>query len=195
MKTYIGVFILVLLLVAASGCTSQPAKPAATVTAVVTTAAATEVPTAAQTPAPTTAATAVATQVPTAIATTEAATSATTVATPLPSMTPSTKLTVIHIKNNAFVPDTLTVLPGTMITWTNDDSATHVVKATGDAAGKFTSADLIQGGQFTYTFGETTGIYTFADPKYPNLKGAIVVKNGETLYEAGLGKVTSAPTP
>jgi len=192
MKTYIGVFILVMLLVAASGCTSQPAKPAATVTAVVTTAAATEVPTAAQTPAPTTAATAVATQVPTAIATTEAATSATT---PIPSMTPSTKVTVIHIKNNAFVPDTLTVLPGTMITWTNDDSATHVVKATGDAAGKFTSADLIQGGQFTYTFGETTGIYTFADPKYPNLKGAIVVKNGETLYEAGLGKVTSAPTP
>lgn len=184
MKTYIGVFILVLLLVTSSGCTSQPAKPAATVTAVVTTAAATEVPTAAETPASKTAATEAATQVPATIATSEAAANVTTAATEIPNMAPSTKLTVIHIRNNTFVPDTLTVLPGTMITWTNDDSATHVVKATGDAAGKFTSADLIQGGQFTYTFGEETGTYTFADPKYPDLKGAIVVKKGETLFDA-----------
>ena len=191
MKTYIGVFILVMLLAAASGCTSQPAKTAAAATTVATTAAATEVPTIVQTPAPTTAAAAATTAAP--VATTEAAASVTTVATVLPSMTPSTKLTVIHIRNNTFVPDTLTVLPGTMITWTNDDSATHVVKAIGDAAGKFTSADLIKGGQFTYTFGEATGTFGFADPKYPDLKGAIIVKKGETLYDAGqLAKATTA---
>jgi plastocyanin len=177
MKIYIGLFILVMLLVAASGCTTQQAKPAATATTLTTTAVATEVPTAVNTPLPTT--------VPTEVSTTvvsEVSTKVTTVATPRPSMTASTKITVIHIINNTFVPAELTVLPGTGITWINDDSVTHIVKATGDAKGKFTSTEMIKGAQFGYTFGEEPGTYEFMDPNYPGMKGAIIIKKGESLW-------------
>jgi plastocyanin len=177
MKIYIGLFILVMLLVAASGCTTQQAKPAATATTLTTTAVATEVPTAVNTPLTTT--------VPTVVSTTvvsEVSTKVTTVATPRPSMTASTKITVIHIINNTFVPAELTVLPGTGITWINDDSVTHIVKATGDAKGKFTSTEMIKGAQFGYTFGEELGTYEFMDPNYPGMKGAIIIKKGESLW-------------
>jgi plastocyanin len=188
MKTSIGVFILVLLLVAASGCTTQQAKPVATATTVAATAAATEVATVVTTPQPTAMPTTVATTV--AIPVTTANVSAT--ATPWSSATfsPTRKL-VIHIKDNKYVPDSLTVLPGTMVSWVNDDSNIHVVKATGDSAGKFTSAELMNGAEFHYTFGEATGTYEFGDPKYPDMKGAIIVRKGETLYEAGQGKITN----
>jgi plastocyanin len=188
MKTYIGVFILAMLLVAASGCTTQQAKPVATATAVATTVAATEIPTAVTTPKPTATPTEVATTV--AIPVTTANVSAT--ATPWSSATfsPVRKL-VVHIKDNKYDPDSLVILPGTMVTWINDDSHTHVVKATGDSAGKFTSAELVTGAQFNYDFGESTGIYEFGDPAYPDMKGAIIVRKGETLYEAGHPKTTT----
>jgi plastocyanin len=178
MKTHIGLFILGVLLVAASGCTSQPATPGETATNLATPVSVTEVATTVITPLPTT--------VPASVSTTAKAagvtTNITTVATTRPIMTPSTKVTTIHIRNNTFVPAELTVLPGTGITWINDDSGTHLVKATGDSKGKFTSTDLISGAQFRYTFGETTGTYEFGDPKYPDMKGAIIVKKAETLW-------------
>jgi len=178
MKTYIGLFILVIVLVAASGCTTQQANPNATVTTLTTTVATTEIPTTVNTPLPTT--------VPTVKSTTVATPEVTAITTPLattrPSMTASTKVTTIHMKNNMFVPDQLTVLPGTGITWINDDSVTHIVKATGDAKGKFTSAEMISGANFIYTFGKETGTYEFADPAYPNMTGTIIVKQGETLW-------------
>jgi plastocyanin len=71
-----------------------------------------------------------------------------------------------------------------MVTWVNDDTNVHVVKATGDSAGKFTSAELINGAQFNYDFGEKTGIFEFSDPAHPEMKGAIIVKKGETLWSA-----------
>jgi plastocyanin len=176
MKKFIGFFILVVVLVAVSGCTQQ-AKPAAPVTTLITTIEPTEVPTTANTPVPTTVA---ATTTDAPVVTTVV----TTAATPRPSMTPSIKITTIHIRNNTFVPDELTVLPGTGITWINDDSVTHIVKATGDAKGKFTSSEMVNGAQFMYTFGDATGTYEFTDPKYPGMNGTIVVKKGETLWIA-----------
>lgn len=183
MKTYIGLFILVMVLVAASGCTTQPAKPAATTTTLTTTAAVTEVttaPTVINTPLPTT----VPTEVSTTVVTPEVTANVTTVATARPSMTPSTKVTTIHIRNNTFVPDQLTVLPGTGITWINDDSVTHVVKAMGDSKGKFTSSDMVSGAHFIYTFGETPGTYEFGDPSYPDMKGSIIVMKGDSVVGA-----------
>jgi plastocyanin len=181
MKTYIGLFFLVMLLVAASGCTTQQAKPAITVTTETTTAAATEVPTVIDTPKPT----AVATEVSTTAAP-EVTTEAVPAATPWSSATfsPIRKL-VIHIKDNKYDPDSLAILPGTMVTWINDDSRVHVVKATGNSAGKFTSQELVSGAQFNYDFGEALGTYEFGDPAYPDMKGAIIVRKGDTLYDSG----------
>jgi plastocyanin len=184
MKTYIGLFFLVMLLVAASGCTTQQAKPATTVTTETITAAATEVPTVIDTPRPTTVATEVSTT-----AAPEVTTVAVPVATPWSSATfsPIRKL-VIHIKDNKYDPDSLAILPGTMVTWINDDSRVHVVKATGNSAGKFTSAELVSGAQFNYDFGEALGTYEFGDPAYPDMKGAIIVRKGDTLYDSGSKK-------
>lgn len=181
MKTIIGVFILVMLLAAASGCTTQPAKPAVTATTPATTAPVTEPPTEIPTSKPTTLVTVVAT--PAVTPETTANVSAT--ATPWSSATfSSTRNLVIHIRNNQYEPDSLTILPGTMVTWLNDDTNVHVVKATGDSAGKFTSAELINGAQFNYDFGDTPGIFEFSDPAHPEMKGAIIVRKGETLYTA-----------
>jgi plastocyanin len=189
MKTYIGVIILAMLLVAASGCTTQQAKPVVTTTAVATTAAATEVPTVLVTPK----LTATPTEVLTTIAIPVATANVSATATPWSSATfsPVRKL-VIHIKDNKYDPDSLAILPGTMVTWINDDSRIHVVKATGDSAGKFTSAELVNGAQFNYDFGEAIGTFEFGDPAYPDMKGAIIVRNGDTLYEAG-HKTTTNP--
>lgn len=178
MKTSLGLFLLVIALVAASGCTTQ--QPVSEVTPITTTPVSpTEVPTLINTPLPT--------AVPTEFLTTGAP-SVTTVltpaATPSPRVTASTKITTIHIRNNTFVPAELIVLPGTGITWVNDDSVPHSVQASGEAKGKFTSAELITGARFGYTFGETTGTYEFVDPNYPEMKGAIIIKKGETLWIA-----------
>ena len=136
--------------------------------------------------------TAVATEVSTTAAP-EVTTEAVAVPTPWSSATfsPIRKL-VIHIKDNKYDPDSLTILPGTMVTWVNDDSRVHVVKATGDNAGKFTSAEMVNGAQFNYDFGATLGTYEFGDPAYPEMKGAIIVRKGDTLYDSG-NKAPSNP--
>jgi plastocyanin len=153
---YIGLFILLIVLVALSGCTQETAAPTTvTPTDVVTTGAPSNM-TIAMTMAPT----------------------------PRVSMTPSTKITTIHIRNNTYVPNELTVLPGTGIRWINDDSVMHIVKASGDHVGMFTSSGIMNGGQYGYTFGETPGIYEFTDPGYPNMKGAIIVKKSEPISGA-----------
>jgi plastocyanin len=185
MKTYLGLFMLVMLLVATSGCTTQQATPAITATTSTMTVAATEVPTEITTPKPT----ATPTEIATNVVIPEATANISATPTPWSSATfsPIRKL-VIHIKDNKYDPDSLTVLPGTMVTWVNDDSRVHVVKATGDSAGKFTSAELVNGAQFNYDFGGALGTFEFGDPAYPDMKGAIIVRKGDTLYEAGLKK-------
>jgi plastocyanin len=176
MKMYTGLFVLVMLLVAASGCTTQQAKPTTPATTLTTAVAATEVPTVISTPPPIK----VTTKVPATVADTTASVT-TAAATPQPSNTWSTKYLTIHIKDNKYVPDKLTVLPGTGVTWINDDSVVHIVKTTGDSKGKFTSADMVNGASFHYTFGEATGTYEFGDPNYPDMKGAIIVKKGDAI--------------
>jgi plastocyanin len=88
------------------------------------------------------------------------------------------------MRNNTFVPSELVVLPGTGITWINDDTVVHIVKASGDHKGMFTSGEIINGGQFSYTFGETPGTFEFTDPAYPSMNGTIIVKKGESVLGA-----------
>lgn len=89
-------------------------------------------------------------------------------------------VTTIHMRNNTFVPQELTVLPGTGITWINDDSGVHTVKTIGNATGMFNSGDLISGAQWSYTFGQRQGRYEFACSYHPEMKGAIIIKNADT---------------
>ena len=160
MKKCIGFVILLIAFVCFTGCT-QPAVPEAVTTQ--PTIVPTTVPTAELTLAPTT--------VPSTVVTTV-----------LPIVTrttsPSTKVvTTFHIRNNSFVPQELTVLPGTGITWINDDSAIHTVKTIGNASGMFNSGDILSGSQWSYTFGEREGRYEFTCSYHPEMKGAIIIKS------------------
>lgn len=188
MKKFIGLCILVILLVAASGCT-QPAKtvaatpePTANPTAEVPTPEATMPPTAVETTiVPTTTATVMVTENVTA--------KPTAVATPKPVMTPSIKVTTIYIRNNTFVPQELTVLPGTGITWINEDHTVHALKTLPTTPFKFSSGDVMPGAQWGYTYGENEGTFGFIDP-YTNAAGMIIVKKGESVLGA-----PTMPTP
>lgn len=178
MKKFIGLFILVIGLVLISGCT-QPAQPAAVTTPVATaisTVPPTEV-TIVPTPAPTMETTTVATPETTTVMATTVATVA---KTPMPVQTASTKITTIYIRNNTFVPQSLTVLPGTGITWINDDTKVHAIKATGTHAGMFNSGDFVKGSQVDYTFGANEGTFEIIDT-YSNATCMIIVKKGELL--------------
>jgi plastocyanin len=199
MKKIIGFCILLILLVAASGCT-QSAKPATT--PVPTTVEATVVPTTAVVTVPST--TVAATVVPTTAAavknvTTVATTAvtnvtvaATTVVTPKTVMTPSTKVTVIYIRNNTFVPQELTVLPGTGITWINDDQTVHSIRTLPQSPFKFVSGDIVPGATFGYTYTQDEGSYGFYDPG-TNATGMIIIKKGESFVGNPTVKATATP--
>jgi plastocyanin len=175
MKKFAALFILAIAFMFLAGCTqSATTAPTTTVqTTVPTTVPQTTIPTVVST-----------TIVPTTVVpnTTAVITTVPTTATPIPTETnvviptPTTRqveITTIDIINNTFVPDSLTVLPGTGVTWVNEDLTTHQVNAIGNATGMFNSGDIITGGNFINTF-INVGSYQFADPKY-NITGTINV--------------------
>jgi len=173
MKKFFGLCILAILLVAASGCT-QPA--------------ATTVPTPEPTPEPTMPPVTVAeTSVPVSTTVPPEVTEVVTVvvtstATPRPELTHS-KTTVIYIRNNTFVPKEMMVLPGTGVTWVNQDRTVHTVKTLPDTGIKFTSGDLLPGASFGYTFGEKEGTFGYIDST-TNATGIVVVKKGLSVVGA-----------
>ena len=168
MKKFIGLFIVVVVLVIISGCT-QPAQTTAVITPV-----ATAVPTVPPTVPPT-----VATPAPTVMPTTVT----TVMSTPKITLVPQTKNTIFYMRNNTFVPTELTVLPGTGITWVNEDSVVHSVKITGTHTGMFNSGDIIPGGSSGNTFADE-GVFEFISPDHPDMKGTIVVKAGASVEGA-----------
>ena len=168
MKKFIGLFIVVIALVLISGCT-QPAQPAAVITPV-----ATAIPTVPPTVPPT-----IATPAPTVMLTTVA----TVISTPKITLVPQIKNTIFYMRNNTFVPTELTVLPGTGITWVNEDTIVHSVKITGIHAGTFNSGDIIPGATAGNTFA-TEGVFEFISPDHPDMKGTIVVKAGASVEGA-----------
>ncbi|MDD1697000.1 MAG: hypothetical protein LUQ36_01420 [Methanoregula sp.] len=161
MKKFIGLFILVIAFVAFTGCTQQvvPEPPVATTS-----------PTIVPTTIPTAELTVVPTSIPTTVVTTLLPTTKRT-------ESPTGKVvTVIQMKNNSFVPQVLTVLPHTGITWKNDDETVHSLKMSSPEGG-FNSGDIIPGATWSYTFGSWEGTHEITDPNYPNMKGAVIIKN------------------
>ena len=88
---------------------------------------------------------------------------------------------VITIENKEFVPEELTITPGTTVTWTNKDyygdstdrATIHMLK---EQQGLFRSERLAANEQFSYTFAET-GTYTYIDAIFPTfMKGKVIVE-------------------
>jgi plastocyanin len=79
----------------------------------------------------------------------------------------------VAIAGYAFRPKTLTVAPGTRVTWTNTDSDTHTVVS--DTTVFTASDDLHRGKSFTHTFA-TVGTYTYHCGQHAFMTGTIIVK-------------------
>ena len=160
MKKYIGFVILLIAFVCCMGCTQTPVPEAVTTPSMTL-----------PTTIPTTELTLATITLPTPVVTTMVPVSTRTTS-------PSGKVvTTISMRNNTFVPQELTALPGTGITWINDDPGVHSVISTGNATGMFNSGDLLPGSQWMYTFGQREGRYEFTCAYHPEMKGAIIIKN------------------
>jgi plastocyanin len=78
----------------------------------------------------------------------------------------------VEIKDDAYIPSTLTIAAGQTVTFTNDDDDAHTVTAVG---GSFDSKGLDTDAVWRHTFSKP-GTYAYFCELHPFMKGTIVVK-------------------
>jgi plastocyanin len=79
---------------------------------------------------------------------------------------------MVKIDNFSFTPQTLTVHPGTTVTWVNKDDVPHTVTSTDK---KFKSRALDTDEQFSFTF-SAPGTYNYFCSVHPHMTGKIIVQ-------------------
>jgi plastocyanin len=77
----------------------------------------------------------------------------------------------VAIGNFTFVPDMITVRPGTTVTFENRDDIPHLVV---DAASKFRSKAMDTGDTFSVKF-DTPGEFSYFCALHPHMKGKVIV--------------------
>jgi plastocyanin len=85
---------------------------------------------------------------------------------------PGTGDTAVNISNFAFVPPSLTVSTGTVVTWTNSDNTGHTVSS--DDGTSFDSGVIGQNGTFQFTAG-APGTYSYFCQIHPFMKATLTV--------------------
>lgn len=93
----------------------------------------------------------------------------------------------VRVADNAFEPGTLTVTPGTTVTWTNDGNDSHTVSADD---GSFDSARLDPGESFSVTFDEA-GTFAYFCAFHPGMVGTIVVSEDAATADAAGGQAAA----
>ena len=78
----------------------------------------------------------------------------------------------VGIDHNTFMPSEITVVPGTTVTWVNNEVMPHTVV---DQNKGFRSKTLAKDGMFSFTF-TTVGDYNYLCSIHPNMKGKVIVK-------------------
>jgi plastocyanin len=78
----------------------------------------------------------------------------------------------IRMRNNVYLPDTLTVAPGTAVRWVNDDADVHTISQVG---GGIESGLLFGRDAWTYTFNDP-GTYQYYCLPHPYMVGTIIVQ-------------------
>ena len=86
----------------------------------------------------------------------------------------------VQIDQYAFLPQRITVKPGTTVTWTNEDDAPHTIAS---SAKVFKSRPLDTGDKFSFTF-TTPGTYAYFCSLHPQMTGTVTV---EAASGAGAG--------
>jgi plastocyanin len=114
----------------------------------------------------------------TSAATASSSSAAPTMTMPMPSgagAAPAAPVATDHvaIQSFAFGPGTVTVRPGTTVTWTQQDEDQHTVTAD-DAS--FASSPLITGQTYTHTF-TAPGTYHYHCAIHPFMHGTVTVTN------------------
>ena len=82
----------------------------------------------------------------------------------------------VNIFNYKFDPETVTVVAGTTVTWTNKDEIPHTVASTDKSFPA--SAGLDTGDSYSYTFTKP-GTYSYYCTLHPFMKGTVVVTAGK----------------
>lgn len=80
----------------------------------------------------------------------------------------------ISIKDFSFNPSSLTIKPGTKVTWTNNDITSHTI--TSDSGNLLDSPILAPGESFSFTF-SAAGTASYHCSIHRMMKGVIIVKN------------------
>ncbi|MCX6669498.1 MAG: PQQ-dependent sugar dehydrogenase [Methanothrix sp.] len=93
------------------------------------------------------------------------------VATSISSCLEKSQTRVVEIKNFSYQPSSITITPGTVVTWINEDPAEHTVTATN---GDFNSGNLATGEEFNQTFSRP-GTYQYQCQNHPSMVGEVVV--------------------
>lgn len=93
---------------------------------------------------------------------------------PASSAAPSTTAVrpVVHIKDFAYVPATITVKAGQSVLFVQDDQTPHTVTASDKS---YDSGNLDQRATWAHAFAKP-GTYTYICAYHPNMKGTVVVK-------------------
>lgn len=99
-------------------------------------------------------------------------------ATPAANATPSASAAPasasVKIENSVYVPDKITIKPGTQVTWTNTDDDEHTVTAEGDTP-LFDSDVFKQGESFSFTFNDP-GTYQYVCTVHDYMNGVVIVE-------------------
>jgi plastocyanin len=77
----------------------------------------------------------------------------------------------VKIDNFTFIPETITVKPGTVVKWTNEDDIPHSIVG---VDGKVRSKAFDTNETFSFTFSEP-GTYNYFCGLHPHMKGKIIV--------------------
>ena len=83
-------------------------------------------------------------------------------------------IVTISIENFTFSPETVTVAPGTTVTWVNHDDIPHVVVDTGKG---FRSKALDTDDSYSFTFA-SPGSFEYFCALHPHMTGMVVVAQG-----------------
>jgi plastocyanin len=78
----------------------------------------------------------------------------------------------VKIDNFSFLPQDITVAPGTMVTWVNQDDIPHTVTSTADL---FKSKALDTDDKFSFTF-DKSGTYEYYCSIHPKMTGKVIVQ-------------------
>lgn len=78
----------------------------------------------------------------------------------------------VRINGMRFEPSSITVKPGTTVTWVHDSNMPHTI--TGEIDG-LRSSVLYSGQQYSHTF-DASGSYNYACDFHPSMKGSVIVE-------------------